>query len=423
MALSNLLSFHSQLQDLTASDVEPILQDFMVNTTIPLADMATVLETWLSLGPDRPIYRNIYGACKRTEQPWNPELVAYTQADIDALIHCTNFLLLPTWLNEKYLYPEILQRYLSHPEWTDWETWLSCDEHLAFENAVMPLFKDMKSRAPIGVLTATERENFYMGMEITIDTVYEHTHNLKHFHNVLAALMGLKDDQTGSPHGCLHLTIRGGHIPKADIGSGWDKQTLMIYACMSGSLMLVRYLESHLGIPVVNGTSTVLMTAVKSGNSDLVRYIAERTPVAKRLQQSNTLQSNMLLFECTPAIDAGRHDILDILFAAGIPSTAEVFTNTAAFGNNLATLEYIVSKGAPLTESVFRNAIRHRNLDMVKFAIRHKCPIHICFPYLCWELQATDILRLLMRETDMPALIQSSQPDWPAAVHEFIRNI
>jgi hypothetical protein len=71
---------------------------------------------------------------------------------------------------------------------------------------------------------------------------------------------------------------------------------------------------------------------------------------------------------------------------------------------------------------VFRHAIRHCNLDMVKFAIRHKCPLHICLPYICWEHKATDILRILMTHTDMPALIQSSQPEWDARVHTFILN-
>ncbi len=422
MALSNLLSNKSQLYQLvTVSDIVPSLDTFMVNTTIPLEDMATVLETWLTLGPDRPIYRNVYGACKRTEQPWNPELVGYTQADIDALIHCTNFLLLPTWLNEKYLYPEILQRYLSHPEWTDWETWLSGDEFPIFEAAVEPFLKSMTSEIPMTLLSHTETSNI-MNMNITMDNVYNVTHELKHFHNVLAALMGLKNDQTGSPHASLQLTLRGGHIPTV-VQSCWNNRALVELTCMSGSLQAIRHLET-LGIPVVepqgaNTSTKELMNAVIGGNLELIQYIVQRMPIAEMSTNIAHVRRLMLEHACTPAIQQSRRDILDYLFAAGIPITT-VHTKSAAYHNNLAMFEYLLARGAPLHEEVLREAIRRNNIELTTVAIRHKCPLHICFPYLCWELKRKEILHLLMTQTDMPALIQSQQPRWTEEVYAFI---
>jgi hypothetical protein len=374
--------------------------------------MVTVLVTWLTLGAERPLYRNIYGACKRTEQPWNPELVAYTQADIDALIHCTNFLLLPKWLNEKYLYPEILQRFLSHSEWTDWETWLPGDEFPLFETTVEPFLKSMKSEIPMTLLSHTDLYAI-MEMHITLDTVYNQTHHNK----VLAALMGINEYQVGP-----HLTLRGGHIPTV-IQSCWDKRSLVELTCMSGSLQAIRHLET-LGIPVVEPqgakTSTKeLMNAVIGSNLELIQYIVQQMPIAEMVSSNVSWRRLMLEEACTPAIEQSRRDILDYLFAAGIPITT-VHTKSAAYHNNPAMFEYLLARGAPLHEEVLREAIRHNNIELARVAIGHKCPLHICLPYLCWEKKRKEILHLLMTQTDMPALIQTQRPRWTEEVYAFI---
>jgi hypothetical protein len=81
---------------------------------------------------------------------------------------------------------------------------------------------------------------------------------------------------------------------------------------------------------------------------------------------------------------------------------------------------YLVSKGATMTNEVFRQAICHNNIEMVRFAIEHRCPLHICLPYLCWENKRPEILQLLLARTELSTFIQAQRPSWDERVYAFM---
>jgi hypothetical protein len=429
MALYSLLSQHSQLAGpMTVEDLEPILRSFCVDTTHSLADLLGTLNNWLSLGSDRPLYRNVWGACKRTEQPWNPELVAFTQADMEALVHCANFLMLPTWLNDKYLYPETLQRYLSSAEDSDWRSLFSVDEATLFEVSVAPILEEMKSEIPMTRLSYKEVSDIMripvtlangdiMRIPVTLANVYDLTHN----NPIFAALMGVKEYAR-----IPMLTLHGGHISEgADLflkNPRNDARDAVTTACASGSMRLIRHIEG-LGIPIVKYTDSTseLQSAIGSGNLEMVRYIAEKLSMDKLM--ANRRFAIELGCAYNHAISQSRRDILDFLQTKGAILTS-INAEAAAYHNNLPMLRYIMECNSTikLTDEVIRQAIRHNNIDMIQYAILEKqCPLHVCLPYLCWEKNRSDILRFLMTRTNMPNIIQS-QPHghWAPPVHAFI---